>query len=112
MHKVLTRLLAIAHEAEVELELEDFNRIADRVPHIADMKPGGRFHMIDLDRIGVAPGGSVRVTNGRGSITMTVQPSDDLLRGSAWVPFNHEGGPIAELLDCTAPVNDVRIETL
>jgi dihydroxy-acid dehydratase len=48
-------LLAIAHEAQVELELDDFNRIAARVPHIADMKPGGRFHMTDLDRIGGVP---------------------------------------------------------
>ncbi len=48
-------LLAIAHEARVELALEDFNRIADRVPHIADMTPGGRYHMSDLDRIGGVP---------------------------------------------------------
>ncbi|MFO8074755.1 MAG: dihydroxy-acid dehydratase [Actinomycetota bacterium] len=48
-------LLAIAHEARVELDLEDFNRIADRVPHIADMTPGGRYHMTDLDRIGGVP---------------------------------------------------------
>jgi dihydroxy-acid dehydratase len=48
-------LLALAHEAEVELELEDFNRIAARVPHIADMKPGGKFHMSDLDRVGGVP---------------------------------------------------------
>src|SRR5438270_6429551 len=45
-------LLAIANEARVELELEDFNRVGRRVPHIADMKPHGRFHMTDLDRIG------------------------------------------------------------
>jgi dihydroxy-acid dehydratase len=48
-------LLAIANEAGVRLELEDFNRIAARVPHIADMKPGGKFHMTDLDRIGGVP---------------------------------------------------------
>ena len=48
-------LLAIANEAGVELELEDFNRIAEKVPHIADMKPGGKFHMTDLDRIGGVP---------------------------------------------------------
>ena len=48
-------LMAIANEARVELELEDFNRIADRVPHIADMKPGGKFHMSDLDRVGGVP---------------------------------------------------------
>ncbi|HEX4490994.1 MAG TPA: dihydroxy-acid dehydratase [Acidimicrobiia bacterium] len=48
-------LLAIAHEAHVELELDDFNRIGARVPHIADMKPHGRFHMVDLDNIGGVP---------------------------------------------------------
>jgi len=48
-------LLAIANEARVPLELEDFNRIAARVPHIADMKPGGKFHMTDLDKIGGVP---------------------------------------------------------
>ena len=48
-------LLAIANEAGVELELDDFNRIAAKVPHIADMKPGGKFHMSDLDRVGGVP---------------------------------------------------------
>ena len=48
-------LLAIANEAGVELELDDFNKVAARVPHIADMKPGGKFHMSDLDRIGGVP---------------------------------------------------------
>ena len=48
-------LLAIANEAGVELQLDDFNRIAARVPHIADMTPGGKFHMSDLDRVGGVP---------------------------------------------------------
>jgi dihydroxy-acid dehydratase len=48
-------LLAIANEAGVDLELEDFNRIAAKVPHVADMKPGGQFHMSDLDRVGGVP---------------------------------------------------------
>jgi dihydroxy-acid dehydratase len=48
-------LLAIANEAGVALDLDDFNRVAARVPHIADMKPGGKFHMIDLDRVGGVP---------------------------------------------------------
>ncbi|MCU1358242.1 MAG: ilvD [Acidimicrobiales bacterium] len=48
-------LLAIANEAGVALDLDDFNRIAAKVPHIADMKPGGKFHMTDLDRIGGVP---------------------------------------------------------
>jgi len=45
-------LLAIANEARVDLELEDFNRIGRRVAHVADMKPHGRFHMVDLDGVG------------------------------------------------------------
>ncbi|MGH9136600.1 MAG: dihydroxy-acid dehydratase, partial [Acidimicrobiales bacterium] len=48
-------LLAVAHEARVELELDDFNAVAARVPHIADMTPGGRFHMSDLDAVGGVP---------------------------------------------------------
>ncbi|MFZ8917598.1 MAG: dihydroxy-acid dehydratase, partial [Ilumatobacteraceae bacterium] len=48
-------LLAIANEAGVPLELDDFNRIAARVPHIADTKPGGKYHMTDLHRIGGVP---------------------------------------------------------
>ncbi len=48
-------LLAIAAEARVDLELEDFNRVAARVPHLADMKPHGRFHMTDLDAVGGVP---------------------------------------------------------
>ena len=48
-------LLAIAREAEVELELEDFNRIGDRVPHLGDLKPFGRFVMNDIDKVGGIP---------------------------------------------------------
>jgi dihydroxy-acid dehydratase len=48
-------LLAIAHEAGVPLELDDFNRVGDRVPHLADVKPFGRFVMTDVDRIGGVP---------------------------------------------------------
>jgi dihydroxy-acid dehydratase len=48
-------LLAIAHEARVELTLDDFDRVGTRTPHIADTKPHGRFHMFDVDRIGGVP---------------------------------------------------------
>ncbi len=48
-------LPAIAHEAGLELALEDFDRIARRVPHIADMRPGGRYVMTDLHRAGGVP---------------------------------------------------------
>jgi dihydroxy-acid dehydratase len=48
-------LLAIAHEARVDLTLDDFDRIGRRVPHIADTRPAGRFVMVDLDRVGGVP---------------------------------------------------------
>ena len=48
-------LLAIAHEAEVDLTLDDFTRIAARVPHLGDLKPFGRYVMSDVDRIGGVP---------------------------------------------------------
>ncbi|GHF02701.1 dihydroxy-acid dehydratase [Amycolatopsis deserti] len=48
-------LLAIAHEAQVELTLDDFTRIGDRVPHLADVKPFGRHVMTAVDRVGGVP---------------------------------------------------------
>ena len=48
-------LLAIAHEAEVELDLDDFNRVGDSVPHLGNLKPFGQFVMNDVDRIGGIP---------------------------------------------------------
>ena len=47
--------LAIAKEAEVDLTLDDFNRIADKVPHLGDLKPFGRYVMADVDRVGGVP---------------------------------------------------------
>ncbi|MCU1514286.1 MAG: dihydroxy-acid dehydratase [Microbacteriaceae bacterium] len=52
---VVLHLLAIAHEAEVELTIDDFNRIGDKVPHLADMKPFGQYVMNDMDRHGGVP---------------------------------------------------------
>jgi dihydroxy-acid dehydratase len=48
-------LLAIAHEAEVELTLDDFVRVGRSVPHLGDLKPFGRYVMTDVDRVGGVP---------------------------------------------------------
>jgi dihydroxy-acid dehydratase len=48
-------LLAIAREADVPLDLDDFNRIGEKVPHLADVKPFGRYVMSDIDRVGGVP---------------------------------------------------------
>jgi dihydroxy-acid dehydratase len=81
-------LLAIAHEARVELELDDFNRVGARVPHIADMKPHGRFHMTDLDAIGGVP------------VVMQMLLADGLLHGDA---LTVTGRTVAENLAALDP---------
>ena len=48
-------ILALAQEAGVKLDLDDFERISRRTPHIGDMRPGGQFVMADLDRAGGVP---------------------------------------------------------
>jgi dihydroxy-acid dehydratase len=48
-------LLAIAHEAGVPLELDDFTRVGERVPHLADVKPFGRYVMSSIDQVGGVP---------------------------------------------------------
>lgn len=49
-------LIAIARQIDVPLTIDDFTRIGEKVPHLADLKPGGRFVMADLDRIGGVQG--------------------------------------------------------
>src|SRR4051812_23010676 len=48
-------LLAIAREADVDLTIDDFTTVGDRVPHLADLKPFGRYVMNDVDKIGGIP---------------------------------------------------------
>ncbi len=45
-------LIAIARQIDVPLTIDDFTRVGERVPHLADLKPGGRYVMADLDRVG------------------------------------------------------------
>ncbi len=48
-------LLAMAHEADVDLSIDDFKRIGATVPHLADVKPFGQYVMTDIDRVGGVP---------------------------------------------------------
>ena len=48
-------LLAIAHEAQVDLSIDDFDEISRRTPYITDLRPGGRFVMSDVDKAGGVP---------------------------------------------------------
>ena len=51
----ILHLLALAHESRVKLAYDDFERVRKKVPHIADLKPGGMYVMNDLDRVGGVP---------------------------------------------------------
>ena len=115
-------LLAIAHEARVELDLEDFNRVARRTPHIADTKPHGKYHMVDIDRVGGVPvvmkelldagllhGDALTVT-GRSigeELTALAPPAPD---GAVIHPLAapiHAGGGLAVLRGTLAPQGSV-----
>ena len=60
---VVLHLLAMAHEAQVDLTLDDFDSISERTPYIADMRPAGQYVMSDLDRIGGVPQVMKRLLN-------------------------------------------------
>ena len=81
-------LLAIAREAGVGLTIDDFNRIGDKVPHIADLKPFGRYVMSDVDRIGGVP------------VVMRALLDAGLLHGDA---LTVSGRTLAENLDAISP---------
>jgi dihydroxy-acid dehydratase len=81
-------LLAIAHEARVELELEDFDRISRRTPHVGDLKPFGSYHMVDLDRVGGVPS------------VLRALLDEGLLHGD---PLTVTGNTMAENLAAIAP---------
>jgi formylmethanofuran dehydrogenase subunit D len=75
---------------------------------------GAAVHLnpLDLARVGAVAGREVKVIGVKGTIVLAVRPDPTVLRGTAWVPFDQPGANIGDLIDCTAPIVDVRIETL
>ncbi len=88
-------LVAIAREAEVDVTIDDFDRIGRRVPHIADTKPGGRYVMNDLDRIGGVP------------VVMKELLDAGLLHGDALTVTGRSIGEELEALDVASPDGEV-----
>ncbi|MYH95468.1 MAG: dihydroxy-acid dehydratase [Acidimicrobiia bacterium] len=88
-------LLAIAWEAGVELELDDFNKVAARVPHLADAKPHGQYHMADIDRIGGVP------------VVMKMLLDEGLLHGDEITVTGKTMAENLALLDPPGPDGDV-----
>ena len=88
-------LLAIAYEARVELALDDFNKVAARVPHLADTKPHGNYHMADIDRIGGIP------------VVMRMLLEEDLLHGDEVTVTGRTMAENLQALDPPAPDGEV-----
>jgi len=110
-------LLAIAHEANVRLDLDDFDRIARRTPHLVSMKPGGKYVMADLHKAGGVPvvlrrlldarrihGDTVTVTGE--SLAENLREVPTQVRGDIVTPVGkpiHRSGTIAILRGNLAP---------
>jgi len=69
-------------------------------------------HPLDIERAGVRAGSDAKVSSATSSVVMRIEPDPTVLRGTVWVPFNQPGPNVGELVDCDAPVVDVRIENL
>jgi NADH-quinone oxidoreductase subunit G len=94
--------------------LYDEGTLTQASPSLAHLAPAGRLRVNphDLDRLGVTTGGRVRMTWPRGSAVIEVAGDPGVPRGSASLPFNLAGtAAAADVIDATAAVNDVRIET-
>jgi NADH-quinone oxidoreductase subunit G len=83
-------------------------------PSMAHLAPGqaAHVHPLDIERASVAHGSEVKVISPRATVVMRIEADPTVLRGTVWVPFNQPGANVGDLIDCTAPVTDVRIENL
>jgi predicted molibdopterin-dependent oxidoreductase YjgC len=94
--------------------LWDNGTLVQHSPNLAALPPPLRLRVnpYDLDRLGVRSGGQVRVISPRSSMVLDVLADTGVPRGSASLIFNLAGPGVADLIDATSPVTDVRIETV
>jgi NADH-quinone oxidoreductase subunit G len=83
-------------------------------PSLAQLATGATVvvHPLDLARIGVELGANVQVISTKATAVLPVTTSEDVLRGTAWLPFNQPGNDAREIFDVHADIVDVRIEKL
>jgi len=117
--------LDIPLPAVAERNAYDFRLVVSRVlydqatgtansPSLAHLARTSAVHLhpLDLERVGTTDGHQVKVSSTRTNVRFTAIADPSVRRGTAWVPFNQQGPNVAELIDCFAAVNDVRIETI
>ncbi len=98
----------------VSRELYDLGINTQMSPSLAGLARGMRAHLhpADLERLGVADGGQVRVVTEHGSQVLTARSDAGLARWTVWLPFNQPGASASDLLSSSSLVTDARIETV
>ena len=93
--------------------LYDQGTLVSQSPSLAGLAVGGVLlvNPVDLDRLGVAPGGSVKVSSPRGSITTAVEPYTSVPPGTVVLSWNQGDPSPNTLIDSAASVTEVRVET-
>jgi len=105
---------AFNHRLVVARKLYDGGVAVQTSPSLAGLAPGARLrlHPLDAGALGVVAGTAVRVTSPRTSLSLEVEPDAGVPRGVAVVAANQPGVAVADLLDLSAPVTDLRVETI
>jgi anaerobic selenocysteine-containing dehydrogenase len=93
--------------------LYDDGTLVRHAPSMAGLAPGAvlRLHGWDFDRLGIDPGGQVRVSSATASITVAAVPDPAVPKGVAAMAANQPGSPLAELIDVSSPITEIRVET-
>jgi NADH-quinone oxidoreductase subunit G len=95
-------------------KLYDAGRVSAASPSLAPLAPGAMLlvHASDRDRIGIADGNEVQATSRRGTVTLPMRAAPGIPRGVAFLAFNQPGPGAGDLIDSTAAVTDIRVETV
>ncbi|MEK7295021.1 MAG: NADH-quinone oxidoreductase subunit NuoG [Actinomycetota bacterium] len=100
------------HRLVVSRKLYDGAQGTAKSPSLVSLagSVGVYVHPLDRARVGVRDGVEVKVTSNRATLVLPLRESDDVMVGTAWIPFNQAGADVRELLDLSEDVCDVRIE--
>jgi NADH-quinone oxidoreductase subunit G len=94
-------------------KLYDCGTLVQHAPSLAGLAPGTEIcvNAYDFDRLGVDDGDEVRVSSAKGELIAEIRVDDGVTRGTAAMVFRQPELDVAELIDATSPVTDIRVET-